>query len=138
MNFNFEFYLWRSNCVSISTDSQTHRQTDKLIWGGLGNLQFLQVNSSLFLLIRSSSPLLEYVLVVEAAKLVARSVQFPRLSFVFCVPCIPGTTDTPGCPLGHIYVSSFGFSCANNICIRAHARLVSGAYSFPYIRVRYL
>ena len=48
MNFNFEFYLWRSNCVSVSmdrqTDRRTDRQTDELIWGRLGNLRFLQVN----------------------------------------------------------------------------------------------
>ncbi len=38
-----KFYLWRSNCVSVSTDSQTDSRTDELIWGGLGNLRFLQV-----------------------------------------------------------------------------------------------
>ncbi len=28
----------------LQTDSQTHRQRDELIWGGLGNLRFLQIN----------------------------------------------------------------------------------------------
>ena len=44
MNSNFKFYLWRSNCVSVSTDSRTDRRKDEIIWGGLGNLQFLQVD----------------------------------------------------------------------------------------------
>ncbi len=30
--------------LPVSTDGQTDRQTDELIWGGLGNLRFLQVN----------------------------------------------------------------------------------------------
>jgi hypothetical protein len=30
--------------LPVSTDGQMDRQTDELIWGGLGNLRFLQVN----------------------------------------------------------------------------------------------
>ena len=33
-------------CRHVWTDRQTDRQTDKLIWGGLGNLRFLQVNGT--------------------------------------------------------------------------------------------
>ena len=34
------------SCIvrSVSTDRQTDRRTDELIWGGLGNLRFLQVH----------------------------------------------------------------------------------------------
>jgi len=40
----------------ISDYVQTDRQTDELIWGGLGNLRFLQVN--IFLIAPSPPPLI--------------------------------------------------------------------------------
>ena len=43
-------------CSTVKVISRTDRQTDKLIWGGLGNLQFLQVKMDIPPLHESAAP----------------------------------------------------------------------------------
>jgi hypothetical protein len=40
----------RFSAENLKVELQTDRLTDELIWGGLGNLQFLQVNKMLHVL----------------------------------------------------------------------------------------
>jgi len=50
VKFNTTSYVrtyGRTTGIYGLTDRQTDRQKDKLIWGGLGNLRFLQVNMTL-------------------------------------------------------------------------------------------
>jgi len=51
VKFNTTLYVCtygRTTSIYGLTDGRRDRQTDELIWGGLGNLRFLQVNMHLW------------------------------------------------------------------------------------------